>query len=162
MSDETENSPEEEKKPSKLPLLLGLLLAILGGGAGFYLTWSGMLLGGDTKGEGAKTQAFVAELPDLVFVEVMPMTVSIRTSAPNQHLKFRAQLEVPAQFEEDVKLLLPRVVDVLTGYLRALELRDLENPSALMRLRAQMLRRVQVVVGSERVNDLLVMEFVLN
>ena len=48
------------------------------------------------------------------------------------------------------------------SYLRALELRDLEDPSALTRLRAQMLRRVQVVAGPERVNDLLVMEFVLN
>jgi flagellar FliL protein len=31
-----------------------------------------------------------------------------------------------------------------------------------MRLRGQMLRRVQAVVGEGRVNDLLVMEFVLD
>jgi len=32
----------------------------------------------------------------------------------------------------------------------------------LLRLRSQMLRRVQVVTGEGRVRDLLIMEFVLN
>jgi flagellar FliL protein len=33
---------------------------------------------------------------------------------------------------------------------------------ALTRLRGQMLRRVQIVVGKDRVRDLLIMDFVLN
>ncbi len=41
-------------------------------------------------------------------------------------------------------------------------MRDLENPAAIQRLRAQMLRRVQVVTGEGRVRDLLVTEFILN
>ena len=57
---------------------------------------------------------------------------------------------------------MPRVLDVLNTYLRAVEVRDLEEPAALARLRAQMLRRVQVVTGEGRVRDLLVTEFVLN
>ena len=56
----------------------------------------------------------------------------------------------------------PRVVDVLNSYLRALEPSDLEANSILVRLRAQMLRRIQIVTGAGRVNDLLIMEFVLN
>jgi flagellar FliL protein len=50
----------------------------------------------------------------------------------------------------------------LNGYLRALEAGDLEDRSALTRLRGQMLRRVKMVTGRGRVNDLLIMEFVLN
>ena len=57
---------------------------------------------------------------------------------------------------------MPRVLDVLNSYLRAVEVSDLEDPSALVRLRAQMLRRVQIVTGEGRVRDLLVTEFVLN
>ncbi len=57
---------------------------------------------------------------------------------------------------------MPRVVDVLNGYLRALEIQDIESAAALTRLRAQMLRRVQIVAGPGRINDLLIMEFVLN
>ena len=54
------------------------------------------------------------------------------------------------------------ILDVLNGYLRAVEMRELEDPSALVRLRAQMLRRVQIVTGEGRVRDLLVTEFVIN
>ena len=36
------------------------------------------------------------------------------------------------------------------------------DPVQAVRLRGQMLRRVQLVVGDGRVNDLLIMEFVLN
>ncbi|MBC7156526.1 MAG: flagellar basal body protein FliL, partial [Rhodobacteraceae bacterium] len=39
---------------------------------------------------------------------------------------------------------------------------ELLAPAALVRLRAQMLRRVQVVAGAGRVRDLLVNEFVVN
>jgi flagellar FliL protein len=58
--------------------------------------------------------------------------------------------------------LLPRILDVLNGYLRAVELAELEDPDALVRLRAQMLRRIQIVTGQGMVRDLLVTEFVLN
>ncbi len=51
---------------------------------------------------------------------------------------------------------------MLNSYLRAVEVRQLEDPSALLRLRAQMLRRVQIVTGEGRVRDLLISEFVLN
>jgi flagellar FliL protein len=69
---------------------------------------------------------------------------------------------VPAKQAPEVARVMPRVVDVLNTYLRALRLSDLEESSALMRLRGQMLRRVQAVVGEGRVNNLLVMEFVLD
>jgi flagellar FliL protein len=51
---------------------------------------------------------------------------------------------------------------VLNGYLRAVDAADLEDPAALVRVRAQMLRRVQLVTGEGRVRDLLVTEFLLN
>jgi flagellar FliL protein len=70
-------------------------------------------------------------------------------------------LEVPKSYQEDVTKVLPRVVDVLNSYLSALEIEDLEDRAALTRLRAQMLRRVQIVTGQGRVNDFLIMEFVL-
>ena len=59
-------------------------------------------------------------------------------------------------------MLMPRILDVLNGYLRAVEVSQLDDPTALIRLRAQMLRRVQIVTGEGRVRDLLVTEFVLN
>ena len=80
-------------------------------------------------------------------------------SSRYRHLLFRAEMEVNPDYKSEVTTLLPRVVDVLNGYLRALDISDIEAPSALTRLRAQMLRRVQIVAGPGRVNDLLIVSF---
>lgn len=162
MSEPEEAVDEEPKKSSKKPLVLGLVAALIGSGGGFYAAFSGMILGDDSHAMDHEEEIVVSELADIAFVPVDRMIVSLRPGSANRHLSFRAQLEVPSQHESDVQTLLPRVVDVLNGYLRALETADLENPAALTRLRAQMLRRVQIVAGAGRINDLLIMEFVLN
>ena len=64
--------------------------------------------------------------------------------------------------EETVTNLSPRILDVLNTYLRAVSEVELEDPASMNRIRAQMLRRVQVVAGEENVRDLLITEFVLN
>ncbi len=58
--------------------------------------------------------------------------------------------------------LLPRVLDVTNTYLRAVEVSQLEDPAALIRIRSHLLRRIQLVTGEGRVNDLLITEFILN
>lgn len=185
MADATVEEPE--KKSSKLPMIVGLFLALAGGGSGFYAVYSGMVLGGeshaakdghvasDKEAHGAGSDAghgddhgdghgadSVAMVGDIAFVPVDPLIISLGSQSANRHLRFRAQLEVPQQHRASVQALMPRVVDVLNSYLRAVETRDLEDPAILLRLRAQMLRRVQIVAGADHVRDLLIMEFVLN
>ena len=63
---------------------------------------------------------------------------------------------------EAARQMLPRIVDVMNGYLRAMDKAVLEDPAGLVRMRAQILRRIQIVTGEGRVRDLLVTEFVLN
>ncbi|WP_281981080.1 flagellar basal body-associated FliL family protein [Thalassorhabdomicrobium marinisediminis] len=164
---ETDKTPEDSgedapKKSSKLPLILGLVLALAGGGGGFFAVQAGLLGGAE---EGADEPAEVEEaeaLPDLAFVPMETLVVNLPAGAQADHLLFTAQLEVEPAHAEEVANLMPRIVDVLNGYLRAVKLSELEDPTALIRLRAQMLRRVQVVVGEGRVKDILIMEFVLN
>ena len=100
--------------------------------------------------------------PKVVYIPLDPITVSLPQRSEQKHLLFRAQLEVEKKHAEDVEQVIPRIVDVLNTYLRAVEVRDIQDPSALARLRSQMLRRIHVVAGHDRVNDLLIMEFVLN
>ncbi|CAN0580711.1 unnamed protein product [Ectocarpus sp. 12 AP-2014] len=90
------------------------------------------------------------------------MVISFTGGGRRQLLRFSAELEVSKAYKDDVEVLLPRIVDVLNGYLRALEVSDIDDPMALTRLRAQMLRRIQIVTGRDMVRDLLIMEFVLN
>lgn len=156
-----------QKKSSKLPLIIGAVLMLVLGGGGFYATYSGLILGGSkdsghADGDGHDTLEAAGPLPDVIFVPVNPILVTIGSGTKQQILRFSAQLEVVPSYEREVVHLMPRVLDVLNGYLRAVETRELQDTSALVRLSAQMLRRVQIVTGEGRVRDLLVTEFVLN
>lgn len=158
MSDAVATEAEPPKKKSKKPLLIGLILAVLLGGAGFYVTFTGLLFGHATEHAAPGAEA----LPDIAFVPVEPVVISLGGEAQGRHLRFTSQIEVEGAYKADVMLLLPRILDVLNGYLRAMELAELEDPAALVRMRAQLLRRIQVVTGQGRVRDLLITEFVLN
>lgn len=148
-------------KKSKMPLIIGLVLAILLGGGGFYATYSGMILGSSDNGADHAESAPEA-LPDIAFVPIEPLVISLGDAASARYLRFTSQLEVNGPLVPDVTLLMPRIVDVINGYLRAIEPASLDEPSMMMKIRAQLLRRIQMVTGEGRVRDLLITEFVLN
>ena len=151
---EPEETPEEPApKKSKLMLVVGLVATLALSGGAFFAVYSGMVLGGNE--EQAHEAEPVSDKEPIAFVEIDPMIVSLGPRASRQ-LRFRAQPEA----QSDVSELMPRIVDVLNSYLRAVELAELENPVALIRIRAQMLRRVRLVTGGDGVRDLLITEFV--
>lgn len=153
-------APQDPAVPARRggkSLIIGVFLALLVGGGAFYGTWSGLIPGpSHAPAPGA------AALPDVAFVPLDPLIVSLTTAGQNRHLRFAAQLEVEAPFKAEVDHLRPRVLDLLNGYLRALSPSELEEPAALIRLRAQMLRRIQIITGEGRVRDLLITEFIIN
>ena len=160
----TESAMPQDAAPkgSKFPLLAGVVLAAALGGGGFFATYSD-LLGLDSRV--APAPAASTSQPPRTAYTYLPLetlTVSLAGRAQARHLRFTAQLEVPPEHLAEVTRLAPRILDVLNVYLRALEAHEIEEPAALLRLRGQMLRRVQIVTGPGLVNDLLVTEFVLN
>lgn len=161
MADAEEPQDAAPKKKSKKPLIIGLVLALLLGGGGFYATWSGLILGSADEGH-ASAEPEVGALPDIAFVPVDPLVITLGIGAEARHLRFTSQIEVAAAHAAEVQMLLPRILDVLNGYLRAVEASQLEDPAAMARIRAHLLRRIQIVTGEGRVRDLLVTEFVLN
>lgn len=157
---EAEASPEAAPKKSKKPLIIGLVLALVLGGGGFYATRSGMILGAhDTHAEAGDA---VGALPDVAFVPVSPLVITFLSDGIERHLRFTSQIEVAAPHAEEVTHLLPRISDVLNSYLRAVDAGTLQDPAGLVKIRAHLLRRIQIVTGEGRVRDLLVTEFVLN
>lgn len=156
----TDITPQSKPaKRSKKPILIGFVLALLLGGGGFYATWSGMILGGESNADAASAPG---PLHGIAFVPLDTMVVSLGADSGSDHLRFTAQLEVVEGAEADVTLLVPRILDVLNSYLRAVDTAEIEDPSSMGKLRAQMLRRIQIVTGEGRVRDLLITEFVLN
>jgi flagellar protein FliL len=115
MADAAEGEPEQPKKKSKLPLLIGVVLAIALGGGSFFAVYSGMILGGGHEAA-ADPAKEVSPLPDVAFVPVEPVIVTLGPGAANRHLKFTAQVEVEAAHAADVTLLLPRILDVFNSH----------------------------------------------
>jgi flagellar FliL protein len=151
---------EAPKKRSKKPLLIGLVLALVLGGGGFYATFSGMILGSDDAH--AAEEHAPGPLQGIAFVPLETIVISLGPDSGSEHLRFTAQLEVSDSAAADVTTLSPRILDVLNSYLRAIDTASIEDPQAMARLRAQMLRRIQIVAGEGRVRDLLITEFVLS
>lgn len=164
MSAEAEQGEPDAKKRSRMPLILGLALALGGAAGGYAAVSAGLVLGPDSQaGEATQPAASILpETPDFAFVPLEPMTISLPSGANSDHLRFRAELEVSRDAEAEVGSLRPRVMDVLNGYLRAVDVADLEDHRQFPQLRAQMLRRVQIVTGPDAVRNLLITEFVLN
>lgn len=177
MSDEAGKAPK--KGGGGKMLLVGAVLALALGGGTFFVVYSGMVAlplppanapehaegdpGGDHGGEAhaAAVDPDAPPLPATAFAPLAPILVSLGDGQSLRQLQIVAELEVdPAQLAA-VEQLQPRVRDVLTTYLRAVSPEDVADPAALLRMRAQMLRRVQVVTGEGMVRDMLVSEFVL-
>lgn len=162
MSAEEDMGTEKPVKKSKLPLIIGLVSALALGGGGFFAVYSGMILGHEPKAAGDHRPKHPDATESIAFVPLEPLIIALPPDSGPRHLRIAAQLEVPPSAEADVAHLGPRILDVMNGYLRAVDLSDIEDPTALMRMRAQMLRRIQIVTGEGRVNDFLITEFVLN
>lgn len=162
MSEETAEEEEASKKGIMMPLIIGVVLCLAGGGGGFFAVQSGLIGGAGDKGAPEKAAKASTRSDDVAFLAIDPLIISIGEAGANRHLRFQAKLEVDTAYAEEVAAIMPRIVDVLNGYLRAIRLADIEDNVALFRLRAQMLRRVQLVAGPDRVKDVLIQEFVLN
>jgi len=148
-------------KRSKLPLIVGLVLAIAGGGGGFLAVQMG-LLSTSADGEPAEEASLLPPMAPVAYLALDPLIVTLPRSSGRQYLRFVVQLEVAPEHLADVEAIKPRIIDVMNGYLRAVAPADFEGQGVLEPLRAQLLRRIQVVSGEGRVRDLLVMEFLLN
>ncbi|MHA1128776.1 MAG: flagellar basal body-associated FliL family protein [Alphaproteobacteria bacterium] len=177
MTDAAMPQNEETPKKGKKGLIFGVLGAVILGGAAFFVTYTGIFpsAGGDSEiaadshgapvddGHGASDEGEHGDAESKVtFIALDPVVISLGKFASSRYLHFQAYLEVPSAAAEEVEHLSPRVLDVLNTYLRAISESELEDPTSMNRLRAQMLRRVQVVVGEKNVRDLLITEFILN
>ena len=156
---ETAQTP---KKASKVGLILAVALCLLGGVLGFFAISTGVLPLGKGHVAAAPVSDKVEALPDVAFIDIPTLIVTLPPGAKNDHLRFTGQIEVPRQYQSDVEFLMPRIQDMMNGYLRALTAEDIEGQGALFKIRLHLFRRIVMVVGLGKANSLLVTEFILN
>ncbi len=161
MTAATDTAPSSDAPPAKksglIPLIIGVLGALILGGGGFFAVYSGLILAPAPAGE---KPAAIAQ--DFAFVPIERITISLAPGSTSRHLQFAGQIEVESASRAEIERLQPRFIDVINMYLRAVDPRDLAEPASLIRLRAQILRRLQTVAGQGHIRDFLITEFVLS
>lgn len=168
MSEEEEKEETEEApaKPSALKILLpaGISAIVLGGvAAGVAFVMSGPdeeCVASDNSAAHAKMET--KRYDEVAFVNLEPLVVSLGPNASSQYLKISVTLETNVSDQKQVEHFIPKFRDVLNTYLRAVDERDIAEPAAMIRLRAQMLRRIQLVAPTDAVQNILITDFVLN
>ena len=141
----------------KLPLLLGLVGAAALGGGMFYAVYTGLLLPPSQKPPAAPRAA-----SDFSFVPIEVITISLPPQSGARFLRFAGQIEVAETSYQDMLRMKPRFIDLINTYLHAVDIEDLRQPAALIRLRAQVLRRLQMIAGEGHIRDFLITEFILD
>ncbi len=151
-------TPDAAQKKSVLrPVLFGSLAAILLGGGAFYAVFTGLIL--SEQQTSSPSQPSAAET---VFIAIEPITVSPPPERGARFIRLAVQIEAPVDSQAEVKRLTPRFVDMINTYLHAVDLDDLRQPAALIRLRSQLLRRTQLIAGEGHVSDVLITEFIID
>ena len=171
-AEEGEKKPEGEKQPfikkllgnKKLLMIAGggLLTLLLGTGAGLYFfVFSGS--GEREHADVAEAPQFPATPPQVAYYAVPDLIVNIQTvDGTPAYLKLSLALELYSGDEKaGLQALMPRVVDQFQGYLRELRVDDIKGSAGIIRLKEEMLRRINVAAAPYRVRDVLLKEMIV-
>jgi flagellar FliL protein len=155
---EGEEAPKAKSRFSlklgkKQIMIVGGLVALLAIGGGAF-----MFLGGSHE-EAAEP----AEKMPVVFVDLPDMMVNL--TAPSErpkYLKMKIALEVSDEKQaEQVRPLLPRVVDSFQTHIREMRPEDLDGSAGMYRLKEELLRRINQAVFPAKVDAILFKELLL-
>ena len=166
MADEKDRDQEQEeaKAPSgkggklKLILILTVVVVLLaGGGVGAYF----LLSGGK---QDAQASAKGPEAPDapILNMELSPFLVNLADPGGGHYLKTTLTLELQNEKASDwIKSRLPRVRDRVLLLLSAKESAELLSAEGKFRLRDDVLKAINEMMGEDKVSAVYLTEFVV-
>lgn len=135
-----------------------LLLLLAGIGAGVYFLFL----------KPAPVKMAKADLPPLTppqvaFTDVPDILVNIQSSdGTPAYLKLSLSLEMDNDLEKaGITALTPRLVDQFQSYLRELRVDDLKGSEGVLRLKEELLRRVNAAAAPYRVRDVLLKQMIV-
>jgi flagellar FliL protein len=158
----TEEAGAPEKKSKlKLFIILGVALAVLGGGGFFAYT---TFLAPKPAVEGAEAEA-TNEKPKPVIGQMFvldPFVVNLSDPKGKRYLKIRMELELETpEALEKAGLIIPKLRDMTIMMLTSLSFEEVMTPEGKIRIRDELVDRFNQVMKPERVEHLYFTEFVI-
>src|SRR5262249_26005899 len=153
------------KLPLKQKLIAAgaLVLVLAGASAGIYFLLGSSAKEAEAGAESVRTAA--ANLPpaQAAFFDVPDIIVNIQTTdSTPAFLKLTVSLELEkAEAKAAIEPVMPRVVDQFQTYLRELRVEDVRGSAGVMRLKEELLRRVNLAVAPTPVRDVLLKEMIV-
>ncbi len=154
--DEKPAAAPKKKLPLKLIIMAAAGLIVLGGGgtAGYMFFFKG----------GEHEKAAKADAKPATFVDMPDVLVNLANAGTDrtQYLKIKIVLELPnAHLVDEIKPLMPRVMDAFQTYLRELRPTDLDGSAGLYRLKEELTRRANPAVAPNHITAVLFKEIVV-
>lgn len=160
------NTEDTEKKSSGgglIPLVVLAAVCMAGAfGVVFFLSPNpapaALACTPDASGSAVRTPL---ALEDHVYVELQEILITIGNEPATRYVKIKTSVISDASHMGAVKKAEPMLVDAFVGYLRALQLSDFESADFYPKMREQLARRAEIVLGSDASHGVLVTEFLL-
>ena len=151
-------APKKGFFSKKLIIMAAAGLLVLGGGGGgawFFLF---------SKKSHQEEKPAVAAVKPPAFLDMPELVVSLASTSNGraQYLKARIVLEVTDQkVVDEIKPVLPRVLDSFQTFLREMRANDLEGSAGIYRVRDELTKRVNLAVAPSRINAVLFKEIIV-
>ena len=169
MSQTTTQNPEASaadkprKRRGRLLLLAGLPVLLLGAAGAAVVLVPGLSSHIPGLASHASEPPPAPPVIRPAFIELPDMSVTLPNGGHARQLRIRLALELTRTGPQppSAEILTPRVYDALLTYLRTLSDAEVDSPLALDRIRADLYRRMDLVVGPGVVRDVLITSLVL-
>ncbi|MES2256090.1 MAG: flagellar basal body-associated FliL family protein [Pseudomonadota bacterium] len=143
-----------------LMIAVPALVLVLGGGGGAAYFF---LLNPHDADKTKVAEAPPLTPPEVAFSDVPDILVNIQSSdGTPAYLKLSLSLEMDNELEKTgMTALMPRLVDQFQSYLRELRVEDLKGSEGVLRLKEELLRRVNASAAPYKVRDVLLKQMIV-
>jgi flagellar FliL protein len=154
----------------KLSLMMKLIVGggtlagfLVVGGAYYFLAGSAPAEGEEASAENVHTEGPRLPAEHAAFFDIPDIIVNIQSAdAMPAYLKLAVSLELEGEeAKAHVEPVLPRVIDQFQSYLRELRVDDVRGSAGVMRLKEELLRRVNLAAAPTQVHDVLLKEMII-
>ncbi|WP_158085539.1 flagellar basal body-associated FliL family protein [Henriciella aquimarina] len=162
---ETENAASEETSGGGM--MKFVLLAVVSAGISFAMMFllTPSVTAESTACTPAATQAATSTAPlareDQSYVALEEILITIGNEPATRYVKIKTSIIARKGSENTVKKAEPMLTDAFVSYLRSVELEDFETAGFYPRLREQLARRAELVLGGDVSGGVLITEFLL-